>query len=194
MEYLKLGILWLLFFVPHSLLAANGIKENLCNRLPFLKRSYRFFYNLQSLFFFAWAFYFQRTITPLFLFEPIPILQGIALFFMGVGLTLMLLSFKNYSAKEFVGIQQWRQQTFNQALSETLNTSGLNQYVRHPLYTASFLFLWAYLLYQPHCANMLFVALSSLYLVAGTYLEEQKLIKQFGQEYKDYQEKVGRFW
>lgn len=194
MEYVKLGILWLLFFVPHSLLAANNIKERLTRSLPILNRSYRFIYNLQSILFFTWAFYFQRTLHPIFLFEPTPLMQSFALIFMGVGLTLMLLSFKNYSAKEFIGIQQWRQQTFNPALSETLNTKGLNQYARHPLYTASFIFLWSYLLYKPHYANLEFVLLSSLYLVVGTHLEEQKLITQFGDAYLEYKKKVGRFW
>jgi methanethiol S-methyltransferase len=194
MEYITLTFLWLLFFVPHSVLAANGAKRRLLVAFPILNKAYRLLYNIQSLFFFGFAFWYQKSIIPIFLFEPNTWMQGTALLFMLSGLLLMLLSFRNYSASEFLGLQQWRQKSFNAAIAETLSISGLNQYVRHPLYSASFLFLAAYFVFKPSYANLVFVALSSLYLVVGTYLEEQKLIAQFGDAYLQYQKRVGRFW
>lgn len=194
MEYITLTFLWLLFFVPHSLLAANGTKHKLLGAFPFLNKAYRLLYNIQSLFFFGLAFWYQKSITPVFLFEPNTWVKGTAFVIMVAAIILMLVSFRNYSASEFLGLQQWRQKSFNAAIAETLSINGLNQYVRHPLYSASFLFLAAYFVFKPSYANLVFVALSTLYLVVGTYLEEQKLISQFGDAYLQYQKRVGRFW
>lgn len=95
---------------------------------------------------------------------------------------LLLYSVFQTGALDFLG--------FSQALAlptqDTLNTSGLYRYVRHPLYTFSMLFLW---LTPVMTANLaaLYLAIS-LYFTIGALFEERKLLRIFGAEYQSYQE------
>jgi protein-S-isoprenylcysteine O-methyltransferase Ste14 len=76
------------------------------------------------------------------------------------------------------------------ARPEKLVVSGLNRYVRHPLYFATLLLLLGYFLRQPDRSHAITAALGLAYLLIGTRLEERKLVATFGQAYRDYQQKV----
>jgi protein-S-isoprenylcysteine O-methyltransferase Ste14 len=73
-------------------------------------------------------------------------------------------------------------------------TSGPYRYVRHPFYLAGFVALVGGSLAT---ANW-FLLLASLvplgFLVARTRIEEDKLIERFGDEYRNYMAKTGRFF
>lgn len=75
----------------------------------------------------------------------------------------------------------------------TLVTSGPYQFVRHPFYAAAaLLFLGASLL----AANGLIFAgglAAMALLVMRTPKEEQKLVEKFGDQYRAYMERTGRF-
>lgn len=65
---------------------------------------------------------------------------------------------------------------------------GLYRWVRHPLYTTGLIIIW---LLPVMTVNLLALNVGlSAYLVIGAYIEERRLVKQFGQIYKDYQERV----
>lgn len=75
--------------------------------------------------------------------------------------------------------------------SEILNTGGLYQFMRHPLYTFSMLFLW---LTPIMTLNLLALTSAiSLYFVVGAMFEERKLERQFGDAYRDYKKRVKMF-
>lgn len=107
------------------------------------------------------------------------------------GVLLMFLALRNYDLAEFSGTYQLKHN--GDPISQLLNTSGVNAYVRHPLYSASFLLLWGVFLVSPTSKVLCFSAIARLYLIIGTRLEEKKLIKAFGEEYVGYQNRVGRF-
>ncbi|GAB4495075.1 MAG: isoprenylcysteine carboxylmethyltransferase family protein [Anaerolineales bacterium] len=67
---------------------------------------------------------------------------------------------------------------------EKLVISGPYRWVRHPMYTASLLFLW----FVPQMtANWLALSLgTTLYFIIGGYFEERKLLAQFGEDYARY--------
>ena len=72
--------------------------------------------------------------------------------------------------------------------AQTLVIRGLYRWMRHPLYTAGLLFIWFIPLMT---VNLLALNLSlSLYLVVGALVEERKLLHEFGQAYRDYQERT----
>jgi protein-S-isoprenylcysteine O-methyltransferase Ste14 len=75
-----------------------------------------------------------------------------------------------------------------------LVTTGPYRYVRHPFYLA---FIVAVVGGTLVAANW-FVLLSGLvpfsFLIARTRIEEEKLIERFGDEYREYMEKTGRFF
>ena len=71
-----------------------------------------------------------------------------------------------------------------------LSTGGLYRFVRHPLYTAGFVFLWL----TPVMTSTLlaqYVGLS-LYLYIGSLFEESRLLREFGAPYRAYQKQVPR--
>ena len=110
---------------------------------------------------------------------------------MALGGLLLLLALRNYDLGEFSGIHQLTHD--GNTPKHSLNTESLNAYVRHPLYTASFLLFWGFFLYSPTLKTLCFSGISSLYLIIGTRLEEQKLVAVFGEAYLDYRKRVGRF-
>lgn len=174
------------YYVLHSILADNRVKEKLYILLPI--RYYRLFFNLLSIGLLVGLLVIFKQLPSPVLFDALP-LVGIIL--MGIGGLLLLLSIRNYNLGEFSGIHQLNHD--GATPDHSLNQEGLNGIVRHPLYTATFLLLWGFFLYYPTLKTLCLSGISSLYLIVGTRLEEQKLVLFFGDAYLDYQKRVGRF-
>ena len=71
-----------------------------------------------------------------------------------------------------------------------LDTTGIHQFVRHPLYLGTLLFVWAWFLFSPLVTNLITCIMISLYIWIGMYFEEKKLVQEFGAEYISYQQRV----
>ncbi len=71
-----------------------------------------------------------------------------------------------------------------------LITKGFFRYMRHPIYTFSLIAMWI----TPVMTLNLFVtyALFTLYFLIGSIFEEQRLIGEFGDAYRNYQKRVPR--
>ena len=78
----------------------------------------------------------------------------------------------------------------NSAKSEPMpfTVKGPYRWVRHPLYFFTLIMIWSF----PHLTadRMLFNTLWSIWLIAGSILEERDLVRAFGNEYREYQLKV----
>jgi methanethiol S-methyltransferase len=71
-----------------------------------------------------------------------------------------------------------------------LVTNGLHRFVRHPLYTTSLIVLY---LASPMSLNWLAFAIScNVYFFVGSIFEERKLVREFGDAYRAYQQRVPR--
>jgi methanethiol S-methyltransferase len=71
-----------------------------------------------------------------------------------------------------------------------LVTTGLHRVVRHPLYTTSLIALY---LASPMSLNWLAFAVScNVYFFVGSIFEERKLVREFGDAYRGYQQRVPR--
>ena len=69
-----------------------------------------------------------------------------------------------------------------------LVTEGAYRWVRHPIYTAGLVFLWAM---PVQTVNRFALSLAiSLYFVIGAILEERKLVQEFGDAYRQYRRQV----
>jgi len=67
-------------------------------------------------------------------------------------------------------------------------TGGLYRWVRHPLYTAGLAFIW---LTPVMTVNLLMLNIGlTIYLVVGAIYEERNLVREFGDGYIRYQERV----
>ena len=77
--------------------------------------------------------------------------------------------------------------------AHTLVTHGPYHWVRHPLYTVGFLVFTGYSLLAANWFIFTMLALASVILVMRTPIEEQHLIDRFGDEYRRYMSRTGRY-
>jgi protein-S-isoprenylcysteine O-methyltransferase Ste14 len=75
-----------------------------------------------------------------------------------------------------------------------LVTTGPYRFIRHPLYTAGFLFFLSLALVSGLWWLALGLAIGMIPLLARTPKEEALLLAAFGEEYADYQARTGRYW
>jgi len=98
-----------------------------------------------------------------------------------LALYLSLAAFKVYGFWEFLGLKEGQM---------VLKREGILKRLRHPLYTAAFIFLWVR---DQTLAWFWTDLLLSFYLILGTKLEEKKLRRSFP-EYESYAKEVPSFW
>jgi protein-S-isoprenylcysteine O-methyltransferase Ste14 len=72
-----------------------------------------------------------------------------------------------------------------------LKLSGILGMVRHPWYTGGLLLIWAQKMDRPILMMSLIL---SVYFIVGALLEERKLTRIYGQDYRDYQQGVSMFF
>ena len=108
---------------------------------------------------------------------------------LGTAVLLFVYGGRNYDVRQMLGIKQIKERTSNKALTDTgeLDTSGILGITRHPWYLAAILFLWGR---QLDVSAIILNVIFTGYLIVGTYLEEKKLVAEFGQKYLAYQKRV----
>jgi len=192
-SYICTMIWWALWCTLHSLLISPFIIQRMKKRLCERFRFYRLVYNVVSLATLVPVYYYSVSIhgETVFRWEgPFLIPRYLLLV---LALCLLAAGAKHYSMSQFAGIRQIRTGRTNATLSEapTLDTTGILGVVRHPWYTAAFIILWA----QDLCMSMILNHLVlSAYLIVGTRLEERKLVKELGEQYRNYQRNVSAFF
>jgi protein-S-isoprenylcysteine O-methyltransferase Ste14 len=186
-QYIFLALGWVIYFALHSLLASLKLKNYLNYHFPIISRYYRLVYNawaiLSLIFLLRWQFSFQEKTIWIVGYNQL-IISYLLIF---LGILIIMGAFKNYNLKEFSGLNAW-QNTDNQR--DTLKISGLNAYVRHPIYTGTLLFIVGFFFQKPSLANLLLSLIVLIYLDLGIRFEEAKLNQVFGEAYREYQKKV----
>lgn len=186
--YIPFALVFGLFAFIHSLTAANWFKERASIILGGWYKYYRILYNVVSMItfvpvFLIWARYSAYApviyIAPQFLHLPLYAVQVISL-------GAAVLTFLKFDFLEFIGLKTGASQE-----GQKLVTAGLYGAVRHPMYLFIIIFLWT----KPAFNSLYLLAafLFTAYFVVGAFLEEKKLIKEFGEEYRRYQEEVPMF-
>jgi len=171
----------------HSLLAARWLKAWVRYRWgDCFFRWYRLIYNLiASLTFFpilallAWLP--DRTLYVI----PFPwwLVTG---FIQLLAVGVMFLALVQSGLMSFLGLDAFLDTS--SPVNEKLVVSGLYAWVRHPIYTAGLVFLW---LTPILTHNLLALNIGlTLYLLIGAWLEERKMVAEFGEAYRQYQQRV----
>lgn len=101
----------------------------------------------------------------------------------GAGWVVLVASARFYDLGRLAGLAQWR----GDSEDEGLRTDGPHAWVRHPLYAGGYLILWGAAGTPLGLATALW---GSLYLAAGTWLEERKLLRLYGPAYAEYRRRV----
>ena len=187
MEYLYLFIAWSGYFLIHSILASMILKEYCAKKFPSFFPYYRLSYSSIAIISLLPIFFIYTTTNQELVFEA-----NLSIYFVGTALAqsgtiIGLKALKNYTASDFLGLGQI---TNKVELVGKLNTSGLNSIVRHPLYFSAILLIWGIWLIAPSYSLLVTNVSICGYLIVGTKLEEQKLIKQFGTDYLKYKATV----
>lgn len=180
LDMLILIILWLLFFILHSLLAATKTKVFFAKVLKDNFNYYRLIYNIISLILML------LIVGQLWRMESENIFDSTTFFqFMGgtllaAGLYVVNAAFKRIDFWAFLGFNM-------QDDSPTgLITEGWYKVVRHPLYWGTFLILNGIFFLKPTVPMLISVLLSIVYIIIGIEFEEKKLRQTFGRAYDDY--------
>ena len=192
MAYVILAILWVLWCALHSALISSRMTEYVKARFPKSHRYYRILYNVVSVLTLIPVILYSMTISgPLIIrYEGSGRIIQISLFL--IAHIFFIAGAKAYDIPQFLGFRQIRGANTCSVLTDdcTLDTSGILGVVRHPWYTGVMIIIWARSLDLAGLGTNLML---TAYLIVGTYLEERKLVAQFGQQYVDYQRRVSKF-
>ena len=188
--------LFVVFSIPHSILASEKFKSAIAKKIGSLIAFYRLAYNLLSLL----SLYLIYELSPkpsitiydlTFPFDLIVLIPQLA------ALAGIFWSFKYICVEEFLGISQinrYFQGSYSSELDEemTLLIGGPYKYSRHPVYFFSIIFL----LFRPtmDLFYLTFFICISVYFYVGSIYEEKKLVRHFGDIYLRYQKSVPRIF
>jgi len=190
MRYVVLILLWGAWCFLHSFMITPAVTGFVRKRFKKAYRYYRIVYNLTALVTLAPVLLYSFSIKGgplLFHWEgPFRIIQGVlvisALFFFIGGA-------KRYDLAQFLGIRQVREDDACGVITEDcrLDTGGILSMVRHPWYAGGILIVWAG---NPDLVEILANLVITAYFLIGAFLEEKKLLVEFGEEYTRYRQRV----
>lgn len=185
LNHIILVLLWLLFGVLHSVLAAGWWKQIMQRWLGANFKYYHFGYSVFAAVTLVGILVFQYAMHSRLLFAAPVWVKGLLWLPVLAGLLIMLIVIKKYFFS-LSGISVF----YKRQPPVVLEQGGLHRYVRHPLYFGTLLFIWSLFLVYPYLNNLLACIVITLYTVLGARIEERKLVAQFGEKYIAYKQKV----
>ncbi|WP_136808836.1 methyltransferase family protein [Desulfosediminicola flagellatus] len=190
-SYTLLTTGWIAWCGLHSLLISKSISGYLHGMLGTYRYYYRLLYNLIALF----------SLIPLLLitdsmrFAPVFTWQGgwnfLRAMMFGLSIWLFIDGARNYDFSCMLGFRQIksRQQIILLGDDEQFCRKGSHGIIRHPWYLGGLLIIWSR--YQTYYDSTMVVAIVlSVYLIVGSWLEERKLVAEYGEKYRCYQQDV----
>jgi protein-S-isoprenylcysteine O-methyltransferase Ste14 len=189
LSVLVLSFFMVLYAVVHSLLASLPVKR--WTRRVFglsTDRWYRLAYNLLATIMLLPLFPLLALLPDRTLYiVPAPwrwlMVGGQVLAVVGLGV-----AFLQTGLFEFLGVTQLF--TEQSPKSNSFRVHGFYNWVRHPLYSFSLVFLW---LTPFMSVNLLTIyILFTIYFYVGSIHEETRLLAEFGADYREYQQRVPR--
>jgi protein-S-isoprenylcysteine O-methyltransferase Ste14 len=190
-EYILLIAAWCAWCTVHSAMIALPVTNFLKDRLGEKYRFYRLFYNFIALATLIPVIQYSAGMTGQVIFRWDGFLQAVRWILAVSVLFLFISGAAKYDMLHFLGIRQIISGKTMAALSESgdLLTSGVLGITRHPWYLATIIYFWISS-QEIFVSTLITNIILSVYVVIGTVLEERKLIKVYGDNYRAYQETV----
>ena len=190
MSYLLVVILWTVYWALHSFLISVRFTALMTRLLKNYYAFYRLFYVVISLVLLVPLIQFTGEFeSPVIMTYDAPLSVARYALMSGSLLLFFWAFFLDYDSLSFFGIRQ----ILNFAKPKTaaapveLKRNGLLGMVRHPMYLALILYLWCQTF---RMMDLVVNTLLTLYVLIGTWLEERKLVLEFGEAYLRYQRQV----
>jgi protein-S-isoprenylcysteine O-methyltransferase Ste14 len=191
MRYFLLALAWTAYCTLHSAMISKTVTGFLKRRLGASFRFYRLFFNSVAILTLIPVLQYARALRqePFFRWEGVWLVPRYLL--VACGILLLIAGGRHYRFGQFIGISQLREwSSGGLAAGGGIDASGVLGLVRHPWYTAVVLLLWTGDL---DWAALIGNSVLTGYIVIGTLLEERKLVHEFGDAYRRYQERVSMF-
>jgi methanethiol S-methyltransferase len=191
------GFWWILLAAAlygalHSVLADSGFKRMVARQIgkPAYRRYYRLFFVIVAAVSFVPLLALPVMLPDRVIYTISAPWVYLTLFIQGLALVGIAAGVMQAGAMAFLGIRQVFGPPAGEQGVETLMTGGLFRWVRHPLYTFTFLLIW---LMPAMSWNLLALNLGlSAYMLVGTIFEERKLVEDFGEAYERYRKNTPR--
>jgi len=189
MKYLLLIALWTAFCFLHSFMITPVFIDFVKKNTGTSYRYYRLFYNIFSILFLVPVVIYSSSVVEKPFFTWHGYLLPVRYLLLLSSLWIFYAGSRHYNMKTFLGINQIFEGINHGFINSSgrIEKGGIMGIVRHPFYSGSFLLIWAGNL---DTTRLIINSILSLYLVVGTLLEEQKLIAEFGETYRNYQKEV----
>jgi hypothetical protein len=192
--------IFLSFALIHSITVAQWFKAR-CRRAfgdAFMRVWYRFLYTGVSVVTATGAIYLIHQVPDRVLWQG-PLWFRLAMHAIQIaGIVFGAQAFQYLDKWEFMGFRQvWRYMMKgeiagnSEGLTEKeLVMTGVYGIVRHPLYVAGIIIFT----FSPRMTvnNLIITVLADLYFIFGMFIEERRFLKIFGDQYREYMEKVPR--
>jgi protein-S-isoprenylcysteine O-methyltransferase Ste14 len=192
MDNLFVALLWILWCILHSALITRTVTDYMKQKLGYQYRFYRLFFNTVSLVTLAPLLYYSAPYKGPLVAQWEGSLLIVKYLLLMTGVFLFVAGARHYSMSQFIGIHQIKTGRTDHTLSEfdTFDTSGILSVIRHPWYTGGILIIWSSDIYLSSLLNNIVI---SVYFIIGAFLEERKLLLEFGDKYREYRQGVSMF-
>lgn len=184
-SHIILAAAWILYCTLHSVLASSKFKQLAAGKMGRQFKYYRLYYVIFAIATLVPLLIYQVRIRALEIFRPPIFSSVIGILIATVGLVVMAVCVVKY----FMQLSGLKGLIREQSNNELMIT-GIHKYVRHPLYAATFVFIWGLFILFPFYSSLIANAVITTYTLIALRFEEQKLEREFGSVYTLYKQKV----
>ena len=182
-SYQTLLLLWFLYLGSHSFFASVKVKKIAERIMGKGYGYYRIIYVFLSTLLLVLLGIYLLMIKPVWILQRNLWITYTGIAFGTWGIIIIKRAFEIYDLGEFIGTSYLPDKG---TVQNSLKTSGILSYIRHPLYAGTLLIAAGFLLIMPSEANLVSVICITIYLLIGIRLEEDKLLTDFGKRYQEY--------
>jgi methanethiol S-methyltransferase len=188
MKYLYIIFLWAAYCALHSFLISIQFTKLITRLLKNYYAFYRLFYVVLSVILLIPLLkYSGNPDNQILITYPMPLNIVRQILVSGSLIMFWWAFFFNYDSLSFFGIRQILNFGKKNNSSDEIRKNGLLGVIRHPMYLALIVFLWCRIF---SVTDLVVNTLLTIYVFIGTYLEEKKLVLEFGDSYIRYQQEV----
>jgi protein-S-isoprenylcysteine O-methyltransferase Ste14 len=178
LDYIILFLAWVIYFFVHSAMAADHVKDQFTKSGVMSAKKYRMVYSLISTMGLILILWMKLLLPAKIILSSSLTLAIVSAFFLISGLYILRESFRYISARSFIGMDE--------ELPSEMIRQGWHRKVRHPIYLGTILVVLGAVGLYP--TDLMAVSALSIfaYLPVGIMFEEEKLVKEYGNEYLAY--------